>query len=243
MTVARVDEVPDPDRDGYWLLPHWNGPHLHAGLAGPPHDLRLRERSADQVAKAWASMLQGLPGLQSLIVSPQVHGTTILVQSTNEPGWHVGAEADGHLIETPGVGLAVTVADCVPVYLQHPGSGWVGLLHAGWRGVADGILPAALARLAAVGIPAREVVIHCGISICKACYEVSSEVFEVVTGHPIDRPAPVDLRTILAQQAEESGASTITLSGLCSAEEGFYSHRGSRGAPERMAAFVGRRLA
>ena len=54
---------------------------------------------------------------------------------------------DGQLVDGPGWLLAATAADCVPVYLWSRARGRVGLIHAGWRGAAAGILPRAISRL------------------------------------------------------------------------------------------------
>src|SRR5579875_799846 len=73
---------------------------------------------------------------------PQHGGRVLKVDETTaavEPG-------DGLLTPDPGVVLAQTFADCVPLYPHAPDIGWVGLLHAGWRGT--------VARIAAAGVAA-----------------------------------------------------------------------------------------
>lgn len=139
--------------------------------------------------------------------------------------------------------LAVTAADCIPVYLVGPASGVIGLLHAGWRGVAAGVLEAALARMAA-GWPDApgDLVVHLGPGICGSCYEVGREVLGAL-GLPPEERGHVDLRVALARRAVEAGvaAERVSVSGRCTRCEGdhFHSHRGSEGEAGRMAAYLG----
>lgn len=159
------------------------------------------------------------------------------------PHFYLAGAADGLLTDRAAVLLAVTAADCIPVYLVEPTSGVVGLLHAGWRGVAAGVLEAALGRIAAEWPGAlRELVLHLGPGICGSCYEVGPEVREALGLAPAER-GPVDLRAALARRAVEAGVSPerVSISGWCPRCEGdrFHSHRGSRGSAGRMAAYIG----
>ena len=92
-------------------------------------------------------------------------------------GWLLIEGVDGHATDAPGVLLTVTIADCVPVYLADPVGRRVALLHAGWRGLAAGILEAGVGLLSSRGSSAADILMHCGVSICGNCYEVGSEVF------------------------------------------------------------------
>jgi hypothetical protein len=157
----------------------------------------------------------------------QVHGKRVIGHVPGWAGWLRADAADGHLSLTRGIGLAVTVADCVPVFIAHP-SGAAALLHAGWRGTAGGILAVALRDLRAAGLAMPDLVVHLGPSICGNCYEVSPDVHESLTGRAVDAPAPVDLRTVLADQARAEGVRTISVSPFCTlCHQGrFFSHRG-----------------
>jgi copper oxidase (laccase) domain-containing protein len=139
--------------------------------------------------------------------------------------------------------LYVTVADCVPVYLVHPDTRAVALLHAGWRGVAGRILDRGIEVFShKIGAAVGDIVMHCGVAICGTCYEVGSEVMEGV-GLPAHGPGPhyADLRLVLGRQAEQLGVRHITTSAWCSAHDRdrFFSHRASRGADGRMVAYLG----
>lgn len=76
----------------------------------------------------------------------QVHGTRIV--TVERPGQTCG-EADGFLTDRPGIPVSVVTADCLPILLAHRGGGYVGALHAGWRGLLDGIIESMLARIMA----------------------------------------------------------------------------------------------
>ena len=139
--------------------------------------------------------------------------------------------------------LYVTVADCVPVYLVNPMTGGIALLHAGWRGVAGGMLERGVEALShSKDSAVSDIVMHCGVSICVACYEVGSEVIDAL-GLSTDGggKAQADLRAILVEQAGRFGIGEVSVSSWCSAHdrERFFSHRASRGADGRMVAYLG----
>jgi copper oxidase (laccase) domain-containing protein len=120
----------------------------------------------------------------------------------------------------------------------------VALLHSGWRGTAAGILARGVELLVArTGARAPELVMHCGVGICGACYEVGREVMDGC-GAAAAGPGPwhLDLRERLAEQGSALGIGEITVSGWCSAHdrEQFYSHRASAGCDGRMVAYLGR---
>ncbi len=206
------------------------------------------EEPTGQVMTRWREFRRTFESaFPTVVMSHQVHGTEIKLHAKLPPGWLVLDGVDGHATQDRGTLLAITVADCVPVYLAAPERGLVALLHAGWRGVAAGILERALGELtAATGVTCRDFVIHCGISICGNCYEVGYEVAERVTGRPPTAPRSfVDLRTLLAGRATALGVGVVSISAYCSAHHNdrFYSHRASRGRDGRMVAYLGLPLA
>src|SRR5690606_18360795 len=101
---------------------------------------------------------------------------------------------DGHATRAPGLLLAVSVADCVPVSLVDPERRAVALLHAGWRGAAAGILERGLEVLAERLLARPEDLhVHLGPAICGGCYEVGPEVHRALGLPEPPAPAPVDL--------------------------------------------------
>lgn len=196
-----------------------------------------------EVMARWRAVRAAEPGFGGFVMAHQVHGAEVCWHD-GAAGWTVHEGLDGHFTAAPGVMLLVTVADCIPVYLVAPGQGIVGLLHAGWRGTAAGILTCAVERLAArANVPPADIVMHCGVGICGSCYEVGSEVM-TGCGVPATGPGPwhLDLRARLVEEARRLGVGEASASEWCSAHDrpAFYSHRASRGGDGRMVAYVGR---
>jgi YfiH family protein len=143
----------------------------------------------------------------------------------------------------PGVLLAVSAADCVPIFVVDPRERMVAALHAGWRGVAAGVLERGLAAFS-VRLSRTELRVHLGPAICGSCYEVGPEVFEAVGLAAPGRPAPIDLRAVLARRAIEHGVEPehVTISEhctLCTASD-LFSHRG--GDRGRQVGYLGIRV-
>lgn len=181
-----------------------------------------------EVLGRWAALQQFAAGGEAgrLATARQVHGADLLEHSGAWQGWLRGPAADGHVALRPGTTLAVTVADCVPVYVAHP-SGAVALLHSGWRGTAAGILPAAIRRFVAADLAPADLRVLTGPAICGACYEVSPDVYAALTGRAVDRPTPVALDAVIAAQARAAGVREVFATDRCTrCDNGeFYSHR------------------
>jgi YfiH family protein len=156
----------------------------------------------------------------------QVHGTRLLHHGSGWAGWLRGDHADAHFAGQPGIGLGVTVADCVPVFLAHPTRA-VALVHAGWRGTAAGILRVAIAAFQSAGASPADVRVHLGPAICGRCYEVGPDVYAQLTGSRPSAPRAVDLRAILADQARAAGVRVINTSPSCTRcdNDVYFSHR------------------
>ena len=107
----------------------------------------------------------------------QVHGATVVcADRTAAP-----VEADAAYASTPGVVAVVTVADCMPVLLADARGRCVGVAHAGWRGLAAGVIQAtARAMREATGDPAAELIAYLGPAIGPAHFEVGPEVLEAM---------------------------------------------------------------
>jgi YfiH family protein len=156
----------------------------------------------------------------------QIHGNRVVVHGTGWEGWLRVDAADGHAALARGTAMAVTVADCVPVFIAHP-SGAIALLHSGWRGTVGRIVERGIDALAHRGVPAHELHLHLGPAICGRCYEVSPEVHAQLTGRAVNAPATVDLRSIIAGHAHAAGVRHISTSAFCTRcdNDRFYSHR------------------
>ncbi len=99
----------------------------------------------------------------------QVHGRQVVDAAASVPG----VMADGAYTDCVGVVLAVLTADCLPVFLCDRAGARVALLHAGWRGLAAGILEAGVHALA---VPGSELLAWLGPAIGPQSYQVGEEV-------------------------------------------------------------------
>lgn len=104
----------------------------------------------------------------------QVHGIRIV--DVTRPGQDCG-EADGFITSTPGVLLAVFTADCLPVLFCRKDGKHVAAVHAGWRGLIDGILEKMAERITESG-DTSEWVVAIGPAAQACCYEVSQELVD-----------------------------------------------------------------
>lgn len=223
IAASSVSEVPKeaiPDFEGWGIRAFTTTRDAGSfGLSGTD--------PVNEVMGRWTAVQHELSDTARRLASiRQVHGTRVLVHTGGWEGWLRGDEADGHIASEKGIALAVGVADCVPVFIAHP-SGVVALLHSGWRGTAAHITTEAIAALARYGLPPDELAIHLGPAICGRCYEVSVEVREQLTGQPATRPGHVDLRSLIAEHATETGVQKITVSPSCTRHDNdrFFSHR------------------
>jgi YfiH family protein len=221
---------------------------LVAGVSLRGWDLGLASLESTQrvLQHWWTFQRQFQPHFTATVTARQCHGTNLALHDAATSGWHLLDERDGHVTRRAGLLLTATVADCVPVYLAVPGSGWLGLVHAGWRGIASGIVEGGLQRLVDLsGCAVSDIIMHCGVSICGSCYEVGPEVASAVSGRRVEGAEQLDLRAAAARRAMDLGVRRVTCSPWCTAhdESRFYSHRRSHGSDGRMVAYLGRPLA
>jgi hypothetical protein len=182
------------------------------------------------VLDRWRSLQRTLR-TGGIVHSRQLHRAAVRIHAQATQGLAILDGFDGHHTAGSDLALTVSVADCIPVSIVDPVARTVTLLHAGWRGVAAGIIERGItiASRAANGATAR-LHVHFGPAICGECYEVGPEVHEQL-GLPVPAsPGPVDLREVGVARAVGAGAlnAAITVSELCTrCESGrpFYSHR------------------
>lgn len=160
----------------------------------------------------------------------QVHGTTVI----DLADWSPRIQADGAFTEARGRVAVVKTADCLPILLAGNQPPWVAAVHAGWRGLAAGVVDAAV--VAYPGDPSN-LQAWIGPAISQGAYEVDDEVYQAFVGK--DRLlvaffAPsrsghwwADLPGIAKKRLEQLGILQVALSGLCTAGEPdrFYSYR------------------
>jgi YfiH family protein len=130
--------------------------------------------------------------------------------------------ADGHAVAAPGIAAMVLVADCIPVVLGARGA--VAALHAGWRGLAAGVLAEGMRALREVG-GEGPVLALIGPCAGPCCYEVGEEVHAALGSLPARR-RPIDLRAIARRQLLAAGADRVEDLTACTiCDERYFSHR------------------
>lgn len=240
--VARtVTEIAAAGDLPVWEQPEWREhfPWLLQGTTGrgdgeAEFDLGLYGgQPVVMVMERWERLLVR-SAMPMAVHSRQVHGASLQVhEGSSGSGLLIGSGHDGHLTREPGVLLTVSIADCIPVFIVDAEARAVALVHAGWRGVAAGIVEAAIERLARwdAGAP-RRLWLHCGPSICGRCYEVGPEVHAAVRPEreAPSAPQPIDLKAAVAARVVRAGvaAERVTVSAHCTrcGGGGFFSHRG-----------------
>jgi polyphenol oxidase len=176
----------------------------------------------------------------------QVHGTSVVtVDGPPRAGAPDHDGSDAVVTATPGVGVAVLAADCVPVLLADPRAGVVGAAHAGRVGAAAGVLPATIAAMAELGADPAAIEVLLGPAVCGACYEVPAamraEVDAALPGSACRTrkgTAGLDIRAGLHRQLAELGVARIGADPRCTMESPeLYSHR-REGRTGRLAAIT-----
>lgn len=171
----------------------------------------------------------------------QVHGDRVVTVAA--PGDHAGAEADGAVSAHPGAALCVLIADCAPLALASP-EGVIGVAHAGWRGLVEGVVGQTVAAMRRLG--AGDIDVALGPCIHAECYEfspadldtVASRLGDGVRGRTSTGAPALDVPAAVAAAVSSAGARLVHDEGLCTAcSAQHWSHR-ARGELERQAVVV-----
>lgn len=120
----------------------------------------------------------GLARDASVVDVSQVHGCTVVAA---RDATTARVPADAITSVRGGNAILIRVADCVPILLADPATGAVAAVHAGWRGVVAGIVPAAVDALRAIGADPRDLIAAVGPSISTAHFEIGPEVADELT--------------------------------------------------------------
>jgi YfiH family protein len=188
-------------------------------------DVRVnRDRVAAIAGVAWERFARGR----------QVHGAAVR-RVTAVPAGEPPEPADGQATALRGVPAIVLTADCLPVALVSEGA--VAMLHAGWRGLAAGVIEEgvrALRELDDAG-PVRAAI---GPGAGRCCYEVGEEVHAAFAGEGEDirEGRRLDLKLIARRRLEGAGVAEVVDAGLCTMCEPaslFFSHRRDGGVTGR----------
>lgn len=172
----------------------------------------------------------------------QVHGTVVVNLDVSA----AGAKGDAAITRSNGRVCAIQVADCLPVLFADRSATVVGAAHAGWRGLAAGVLEA---TIEAMQVPPREILAWLGPAIGPRIYEVGDEVRAAFLGRDAAASAAfsptrpghwlLDLYFVARQRLSARGVTDIHGGGLCthSDRDRFYSYRRD-GPTGRMAALI-----
>lgn len=241
---------------------HWPGlpANVHAlsttrrgGVSRPPYDdaaggggLNLGTHVGDlpdAVMRNRILLRAGLPAEPAWLT--QVHGTRVVDAATVS-----GApEADGSISDRPGVVCAIMTADCLPVLLADAAGRVVGAAHAGWRGLAAGVLERTVEAMLAAG--AERVLAWLGPCIGPQAFEVGDDVRSAFAHlgpaaaaafHPIERvPGKyhADLPALARLALARAGVSDVAGGNACTVSDAaqFYSFRRDR-VTGRMASLI-----
>ena len=217
---------------------------------GPFHRCNLGLKSGDAIDR----VLQNRDGIRQALGLPraplwlsQVHGVAVC-DADSSPGLHVGEPvADAAITRTPGSVLAVLTADCLPVLLADSDGAVVGAVHAGWRGLAAGVIEACLDAMA---VPGERIHAWLGPAIGPRAYEVGDEVraafcdvhADAASAFVAVRPGHwlCDLYTLARQRLAARGVSRVGGGDRCtfSEPEHFYSYRRDGARSGRFASLI-----
>jgi YfiH family protein len=237
----------------------WVGPGT---LAGPSARVIATTRPGGIGTGEWSTFTLGAPAaaaeaglaanrrrLQHLLGLPdepvwlrQVHGTRCIELDGTEPSDHI--EADAAWTARPGVVCAVLTADCLPVAVVDRHGRAVGVAHAGWRGLAGGVIEA---LVTALPVPADNLHAWLGPAIGPAAFEIGPEVRDALMEADPDAASAfqtgtgdrwhADLYELARRRLRALGVQSIEGGGHCtrSDPERFFSHRRAGGPTGRMA--------
>jgi YfiH family protein len=230
--------------------------------ADQPGGLNLGMKTGDDPAAVASNRarLVALTGVRETAWLEQIHGAGIVraedaLAHAREHG--TPARADASVTDRAGIACVVMVADCMPVLLCDEAGRAVGAAHAGWRGLAAGIVEQTAARVAALaGVPASELHAYLGPSIGPDAFEVGPDVRDafmtVVDATQRDATAKAfvahpenagkflaDLPALARLRLQGLGLTRIGGGDLCTVtlRERFYSYRRDR-ETGRMAALI-----
>lgn len=150
----------------------------------------------------------------------QVHGAGVV--RVTRPGDGAGTKADAAVTASEGCALAVLTADCAPVAFASS-NGVIGVAHAGWRGVAAGVIEATVGEMEALGATAIEAVV--GPCIHAECYEFGPSELDTVAARLGDgvratttagTPA-LDLPAAVHAALRRAGVEKVDDAGVCTA--------------------------
>lgn len=223
-------------KNSHLVIGHFNDMGFTAGMI-----LKAEWQSQDDVYNFIRQKL--LPPKKELVVPTQVHGAEILVLDEND--MTPTREVDGTFSRSPAHCLTVTTADCIPMLMADPVSGFFAAVHIGWRGLVGGIAENSFRQAKELGMVPAEMKIYLGASIGVCCFEVGHEVavlFEDQHVQVRNGRSFVDLRNAVRNKIMALGVAQSNIGGAdactyCNPDR-YYSCRRDKNAPVQMVSFI-----
>jgi YfiH family protein len=184
---------------------------------------------------------------KEVVTARQVHGNHIATAEAGDGG-QVMPNADGLVTGEPGLALLLRFADCQPILLYDPIHCALGLVHAGWRGIAQGVVLRAVEKMQETfDSRPSDLMAGLGPAIGPCCYAVGHDVANAMgyalpdwrkVMSPLDENSwHLDLPAANTQQLSAAGVRAIEQAALCTAchNDEFFSHRADQGVTGRFA--------
>ncbi|MDP3957287.1 MAG: peptidoglycan editing factor PgeF [bacterium] len=182
----------------------------------------------------------GLSG-KKVIAAHLVHGNRVAFVDRNSPDYIL--ETDGLVTADSSVALAITVADCYPVYFYDEKKGMIGLVHVGWSGAVKNIVADTIGLMKKEGSNPRDIAVSIGPGICQKHYNIPPERAALFENYPNvilkdGEQLYLDIKGIIYHQLKENGIVMIADSGECTSclHEKYFSYR--RDKPKKIEAMV-----
>jgi YfiH family protein len=163
------------DQPRFLQIEAWKGERRIAHGFGTRQEGGRKPSRTDWGGKA----VQVEEDIYPLLSLRQVHGDRVVLIEGNrqkvEEVWRL--EGDALLTRTPGIALGVFTADCLPIFFYDPIQGVIGIVHAGWRGTAQGVAGKAVEKMGETfGCKKSNILAALGPCIGPCCYEVDRPV-------------------------------------------------------------------
>jgi len=190
---------------------HHTIPHDH--WAGAASDFVLRHVLGVERAQPARGEVAG-----GVVIPRQVHGKEIRTVRAADPGREASPTCDGLVTDSAGLAVAVSVADCIPVFAVDRSRKAVGVAHCGWRGIACGVVEEfARSMGAASDLGTVRFLVGAGIGPC--CYDVREDLLAKFQPGEVERFAVArdgavffDLKLVVASRLESAGADPAGIS-------------------------------
>jgi YfiH family protein len=157
----------------FFIQPDWPAPtNIKAYSTLRTSKIGERESVDAPINRSRLKSLLELPGEPAWLTQKHTNVVIRAAASSDEP------EADASFSDTPGRICAVLTADCLPILICNRNATHVAAIHAGWRGLASGIIDT---TLQAMGLPAEDLLVWLGPAIGPTCFEVRKDVYDIFT--------------------------------------------------------------